>query len=216
MEQRYINSKKKEVKQEIIQRILKGDVSQFELIIRKFNERFYRIGMAFLKNSMDAEDAMQSAYLKIFENLPTFRQESTFATWASRIMVNECKMFLRNKQNSFHKQMIEIVPEHVSDLNTVEQALIDKEMKKLLEQAVLQLPDKYRVIYMLRVIEGLSMDKTADFLDISIQNVKVRLHRAKNLLKEQLLKLSQDKDLFEYHLNKCDKLTKRVMQLLEK
>lgn len=200
---------------ETITKVLQGEIDHFEIIIRKYNEPFFRIGMSFLKNVTDVEDAMQSAYLKIFEKLSSFEGRSSFSFWACRVMVNECKLLLRQQQKRQKSLANWALGEAKPDLNSAEQELIAKEMKALFEKVILDLPEKYRQVYMIRMIVGLSVKETADCLEISVQNVKTRLHRAKTMLQEALYKLSHDHSLFEYHLIRCNKLTTRVLTILK-
>lgn len=200
----------------LIDQILQGDINQFELILKRYNQRFYRIGIAFLKNVQDTEDAMQSAYLKMFEKLSTFKGDSNFSLWATRIMINECKMLLRKRNKFSLSNFFKLRPEHHTDLTTVEQELIAKEIQKMFEKAVLQLPAKLRTVYMMRMIEGISNEETAEVLNLTPENTKVRLHRAKKHLKETLYQLTQDKAIFEYHLVHCTRFRSRVMTLIKR
>lgn len=195
----------------IIRRIITGKKHDFELLIRKFNQQLFRIGMAYLKNETDTEDAMQSAYLKAFEHLSSFRAEASFSTWLIRIMMNECLLLIRAKEKSKQESASRDVEDYQPDGM---QILINTEMKELLERSILKLPQKYRLVYIFRSINEFSTLKTAELLSLTPENVKVRLHRAKQLLKDAILKEAGEKEAFSFRGDQCDTLTSRTMRLI--
>ncbi len=201
--------------EEIVKAVLTGEIESFEQIMRRYNEQFYRIGMAYLKDPIETEDAMQSTYLKIFENLPGFKGKSSFSTWAIRILINECKMMLRKKRNAFAFLF------HISNNLRLKMAnpssdsrLITKELKAFIEKAILELPAKYRTVFMLREVNGYSVKETARILDMSESNVKVRLHRAKEQVKSKMLKANKSQALFDYTRERCDPFRAKIMTLI--
>lgn len=198
----------------IIKQVTSGDTDAFEHLVRRYNERLYRVGMSYLKETALTEDTMQQAYLKAFLNLPDFEGRSSFPTWITRIMINECLMTLRaEKTKALRSEPLTVVREAAhSQTTTAETLIIEEEMRTTLEKAILQLPDKYRTIYMLREVEQLSTEEAAHCLNISAENVKVRLHRSKEAIKEYLLQTAEGMELFGYHLSRCDLFTHRVMQ----
>ncbi len=201
--------------QEIIKLVLAGDTDVFEEIMKKYNEQFYRIAIAYLKDPLETEDAMQSAYLKIYEKLNTFRGTAGFSTWAIRILINECKMLLRKKRNT--REIINQMTKSLKRKFTRQSSdaiLMNKELKRFLEQSILELPLKYRSIFILREINGLSVKETAEALAISEANVKVRLHRAKEQMRSKILDANKSQVLFDFHLRRCNPLRKRVMDLI--
>jgi len=199
---------------DIVSRVLGGDTDAFEHLVRKYNERLFRIGMGYLKNPEATEDAMQQAYLQAYRNLATFGQRATFATWITRIMINECLMVLRKRASTELAEAVavaEIADRQVQPA-TAESMIIAEEMRTTLEKAVLQLPDSYRTVFIMREVEQMSTEETAAYLHISAENVKVRLHRAKEHIRTHLLQMAEGVELFGYHLHRCDVFTARVME----
>ena len=191
----------------LVSRILEGESRLFEQIIRKYNQRLYRIGMAILKNDVDTEDAKQSAYIKAYQNLDKFEARAELATWLNRIMINECLAAKKKKQ----KYIIETDEQLVnnSTMTTPSNILINKELNGLIEDAVAQLPEKYRLVFVLREIEEMSIKETGDTLKIEESNVKVRLNRAKTMLQQHLSGYMKE-NVYSYHLSRCDMMVQRV------
>jgi len=142
---------------------------------RRYNPQLYRVGMAYLRNHAEAEDAMQNAYLKTFLYLRRFEGNAAFATWLTRIMINECLMLLRRKKRS----VVGSTPMHVAYLDRAATAeaptdiLNAAEMKAILEHAIQRLPCRHRAVYILREVQRLSTEETATCLALSPANVKV-------------------------------------------
>lgn len=195
----------------IICRIINGSKHEFELLIRRFNQQLFRIGMAYLKDEDDVQDAMQSAYLKAYEKLPSFRSESKFSTWLIRILINECLLLIRKNER-------QEAQENHDHLETYEldgaQTLITTEMKEILERAILTLPEKYRAVYMFRALNEYSTHDTAEYLGLTTENVKVRFHRAKQLLKDEILKQVDTVEAFTFLGKRCERMTQTVMKMI--
>jgi RNA polymerase sigma factor (sigma-70 family) len=198
-----------------IAEVVRGNREMFEVIVRRYNQPLFRIGMAYLRDHALAEDAMQNAYVKAFQGLAGFRGGSAFSTWLIRIMINECLMLRRRNRSGSEAP----VPE-LADAESLpgEPAATDRihlvEMKTLLEQAIAGLPRNYRAVYMLREVQQLSVAETAACLRISTASVKVLLHRARERLKADLLKSAAGLELFGYRAERCDPMTARVMRLV--
>lgn len=201
----------------IIERVLAGSSQDFALLVGRYNQRLYRVGRAYLRNHDSVEDAMQNAYIKAYRNLSRFQRGSTFSTWLTRIMINECLMALR-KQRSRREERIEAetlerIP--ASQDSTAADVSRLHEMKAILEKAVADLPLAYRTVYLLRDIQQLSTAETAKCLGVSVVAAKVKLHRARALIKEKLLATAAGTELFAYDLRYCNALTRRVMAVIE-
>ncbi|ELR69655.1 RNA polymerase sigma-70 factor [Fulvivirga imtechensis AK7] len=195
----------------IIRRIVNGSKHEFELLIRRFNQQLFRIGVAYLKDEHDVQDAMQSAYLKAYEKLPSFRAESTFSTWLIRIMINECLLLIRKNERQEPQQNHDYLETYEPD---GAQALITTEMKEILEKAILTLPEKYRAVYIFRALNEYSTLDTAEYLGLTTENVKVRFHRAKQLLKDEILKQTGTIEAFSFLGKRCEKLTQAMMKMI--
>jgi RNA polymerase sigma factor (sigma-70 family) len=197
-----------------IQRVLKGEKEQFRFIISQCNQLLYRTAIVILKNDEDAEDAMQSAYLKAFAHLHSFRGESSFQTWITRILINECKMLLRKRKNVASLDNEEVLVKQSNTENPVDQ-ISKQQVNKWLEQSIIDLPEKYRLVYVTREVNEMSTEETANALGLSEENVKVRLHRAKSLIRESLVKNVKSEELFSFGSKRCEALADRVMEKLE-
>ena len=198
---------------DVISAVLGGDRSKFEIIVRRYNLQLYRVGMAYLHSHVQAEDAMQNTYLKAFVGLGNFEGTAAFATWLTRIMVNECLMIIRSQKKiltePFEPDQLETGLQWVD--SAARDQISNKEIKTLLEQGINLLPDTYRSVYVMREIQQLSTIDTAACLGISEANVKVLLHRARAELKTHLLESAAGSELFKYPAIYCNAITAQVM-----
>ncbi|HRP32288.1 MAG TPA: RNA polymerase sigma factor [Agriterribacter sp.] len=194
---------------ELIKRVLEGETHVFEWIMRRYNQRLFRAGIAILGEITEVEDAMQNAYVKAYQHLKTFEHRSSFSTWLTRIMVNEC-LAQRSKRSHLKNTGMEYHPEDMSSIKTPSAILMNKELGNALETAIAHLPEKYRLVFMLREMEELTVKETAEVLDIEESNVKVRLNRAKAMLRQHLTQRIKDQ-AYTYHLTRCDRLVKSVL-----
>ena len=194
----------------LIARILAGEKRLFELLMRKYNQRLYRIGMSILENEAEAEDAMQTAYINAYEHLSGFERRASFGTWLTKIMLNQC--YGQRRKNRRLLTTTEQT-DNIVIMNTAVNELANKELGRTLQQAVAKLPEKYRVVFVLREIEDLSVRETSAALQIEESNVKVRLNRAKSMLRENLNGYMKD-HVYSFHLSKCDRIVNRVLEHL--
>lgn len=206
---------------EIISRILQGEKELYEILIRRNNQKLFRVIRSYIRDTDETQDIMQDTYLRAYEKLFQFREASNFSTWLVRIGINEALAHLRKKGKVFSlntrtetfngKSFLE-VPDS-SQMNP-EKKIIRNEAKMLLENAIDNLDAKYRAVYILMEVEEMSTKQIAECLNISVSNVKVRHHRAKKMLKESLYQLTLNNSVFEFGNSRCDHLTERVMQLI--
>lgn len=200
----------------IVARIISGEKELFEIILRRYNQKLYRVIRTYLRDSEDIRDAMQDTYLKAFDKLHQFHGDSAFATWLIRIGINEALQRIRkNKVVEFHGNA-EAIDKKIIQLPAGKQmnpehSVIMQETKKLLENAIDELPEKYRTIYVMREIEGMNISEVANCLGLTENNVKVRHHRSKTLIKDELLKLSAGREIFEFGNARCDAMVAFVM-----
>ena len=193
--------------------VVRGNREMFEVIVRRHNQRLYRVGMAYLRNHALVEDAMQNSYLKAFLHLGRFRGAAAFATWLTRIMINECLMLLRRHGRESNPPLdLDHDRDPESPTPGAAEQITLREMKHALEQAIQTLPRNYRAVYMLREVQQLSTAETAACLGLSPAGVKVTLHRARERLKAILLETAAGAELFSYPAAFCDPLTARVMR----
>lgn len=202
----------------IVRRILAGEKELFEILLRRHNQMLFRVIRSYLKDQNEVQDAMQNAYLKAYDKLFQFRGSSSFSTWLIRIGVNEALIRLKDLKkgkvmyfdNFIHPTTAAITQIPDKQMNA-EKSIINEEAKQLLEQAIDKLPEKYRVIYILKEIENLENSQIEESLGLTESNVKVRLHRAKKLLKETLYQLSAKANVFEFGNSNCDAVVSYVM-----
>lgn len=197
--------------EELIKRIVLGEKQLFGIIIRRYNQRLYRIGMSILDNDQEVEEAMQTAYINAYEHLRQFAYRAAFGTWLTRIMLNQCYKARRDHIRSLNVRQNS---ENFINLKTPENVMASKELGQVLENAIRQLPEKYRLVFVLREMEDLSVRQTAEIAGIQTSNVKVRLNRAKTMLRESLNNYMKD-SVYQFHLSRCDKMVSRVMDQLQ-
>lgn len=208
---------------DLIRGTLARDGRAFRAIMKKYNQRLYRIARGILRNDSEAEDAVQESYLKAFAHLEGFRGDSSLSTWLSRIVMNEALGRLRSRRETVDIATVETYgteAEIIQFPNTVrsdpERTMAQRELLQLVEQATDKLPDVYRTVFVARVIEGLSIEETADILGIRQETVKTRLHRARRLVREHLdtqigpVML----DAFPFAGKRCERVTHNVMKRL--
>lgn len=196
---------------DVVNKVLAGNKEEFRHIIKTCNQPLYRTAIVFLKNGSDAEDALQSTYLKAYVHLASFRGESSFLTWITRILINECKMMRRKQKISSSLENKEVIEKEESVTPNAMENFDKPQMKDWLERAVMDLPEKYRLVYVVREVNEFSTKKTADTLGLSEENVKVRLHRAKSLIRENLLQKISPQELFAFGNKRCDAIAERTM-----
>lgn len=196
----------------IIRDILSGNKDAYEQLMRKYNQQLFRIGIAFTGTEEGVEDIMQNTYLKAWYYLPQFKADAAFNTWLVRIMINECKQALRKKERERNFQQQWQQNKTAGYEQGIQQSLIHKEMKEAIQLAILQLPVKYRTVFILREVEHLSTEETAAHLDLSPENVKVRLLRSKAMIRKELMQSVSGKELFQFYLTRCDRVVESVMR----
>jgi RNA polymerase sigma-70 factor (ECF subfamily) len=180
---------------QIIASILAGNTHLFHDLIRPHERSVYAMALSLLHNEADAEDAAQEAFLKAFRNLANFRGESKFSTWLISITLNEARSWLRSKKTMKMESLDEppegqgsVTPALLRDWREIpSEALERKEIRLLLQQAITDLPLIYREVFLLRDVEELNVNQSAEALGISIASVKVRLHRARMMLQKKLV-----------------------------
>jgi RNA polymerase sigma-70 factor (ECF subfamily) len=200
----------------LVQRALARDAGAFRTIIKTYNQRLYRIARGILRNDAEAEDVVQEAYVRAFANLATFRGDSSLATWLSRIVINEALGRLRKRRRTVampENPEAQIIRFPLNPSDDPERTMAQRQILALVERATDSLPDIYRMVFVARVIEGLSMEETADLLGVRPETIKTRLHRARSLLRKAL----DDEigpvllDAFPFAGRRCERLTKAVM-----
>ena len=200
-----------------------GDRTAFELVMRRHNRRLYRLARASLRNDAEAEDAVQEAYLSAFRSIGQFRGEAALSTWLSRLVLNEC--LNRVRRQARRDNVVPMVhPSSESKLDTMvastadppDKALMRSEMRALLERKLDELPEAFRTVFVLRCVEEMSVEETAQCLGIPEATVRSRQFRARSLLRESLAREIDlaERDVFEFGGSRCDRIVAAVLSRL--
>lgn len=205
---------------QVVERVKEGETGLYEILMRRYNQTLYRAVRSYLKDADDVQDAMQEAYVKAYTKLDQYKGDAAFSTWLVRIGINEALQVLR-RQRTLHvyadpdvrAERLTQLPD-TGQMNPEQRTILD-EHRRLLEQAVERLPEDYRAVYMLREVEEMSVAEVSLALGISEPNVKVRLHRAKNMVKEALMGAQEPAVAFEFGSAHCDALVALVMARIQ-
>jgi RNA polymerase sigma-70 factor (ECF subfamily) len=195
----------------IVERVLGGESALFELLMRRYNRRLYRVTRANVKNDGEAEDVTQDAWVRAFEHLGQFAGRARFSTWLTRIAVHEA--LARRRREGRQTDIEEIMPTLASATAGPEQRAADHELGQVLEAAVATLPRVYASVFMLREVEGLSTEETAACLEINPETAKTRLHRARALLRNHIAARIgvAAREAFQFAGARCDRMIAAVM-----
>jgi RNA polymerase sigma-70 factor (ECF subfamily) len=204
-------------------RIAGGDLAAFEMLMRRHNRRLYRLARAMLRDHAEAEDALQDAYLAAFQAIGGFRGEASLATWLARVVNNQCLARLRRQQR--RDNIVPMVPlpdveeavrgsETMADAPDV--ALVRAEWRALLERKLDELPDAFRTVFVLRGVEEMSVEETAQCLGIPEATVRSRHFRARGMLRESLAREMDlaERDVFTFGGEHCDRVVAAVLARL--
>jgi RNA polymerase sigma-70 factor (ECF subfamily) len=204
---------------EVVRRVLGGDAASFELIMRRYNQRLFRVARSIVGNDAEAEDIVQEAYLRAFAQLRQFQGRSKFSTWLTKIAVYAAAARRRKLRRL---RLVGVHDDEVSttDSTPIRRAATDdasqRELRHVLADAMEALPPQLRTVFMLRVVERLSTKQTAECLGISPTNVKVRLHRARELLRSSIDRRigAEARRLYQCAGERCDRIVKNVAEAL--
>lgn len=200
---------------EVINRILQGDKNLYTVIVRRYNQRLYRVGISILNDDAEVEDVMQVAYINAYVNLEKFAFKASFSTWLTRILINECLLRLkkRGKTIIMNDDNMENEIQHwqAGEGQTPVTKILNAELKTILDDAIHKLPEIYRTVFVMREIENMNVAETQACLAISEVNVKVRLNRAKAILRDLLANYYKKEDILHFHLTRCDRMVEQVM-----
>ena len=209
---------------ELVRRALARDGSAFRAIMQTHNRKLYRIARSIVRNDSEAEDVVQEAYVRAFSHLESFRGDSTLATWLARIVMNEALGRVRKQRPTVdletieaHRPEAEIIQfPRSGNSDDPERTMAQRQILRLVEQATDALPEVYRTVFVTRVIEGMSVEETAELLGVRVETVKTRLHRARRLVREQLDKQIGPVllDAFPFAGRRCERMTAAVMTRL--
>lgn len=205
--------------EEIVARVVKGESLLFELLMRRHNQRVYRTVRAILGADDEAEDVMQQTYLNAFAHLSSFAGQARFSTWLTSIAVNEA--LARRRRSGV--AALRLATAHDDEDDPIlhirasgpdpEQQVMTSELQHLVEQEIMALAESYRTVLVLRQVEGLSTEETAEVLGVSTDVVKTRLRRARVMLREALLERAgvTFERLFAFPATRCNRVVEAVM-----
>ncbi len=205
--------------EEVVTRVLAGDTAMFEIIMRRYNQRLYRVARAILREDAEAEDVMQDAYVRAYQHLDQVAGRAKFATWLTRIAVHEA--LARQRRRGRYQELEPASDQEGDPMNqfaspteTPEQQASTSEVRALLEQEIENLPDSYRTVFVLRDVEEMSVAEAAEALEITEQNVKIRLHRARAMLRKRLYARAgiESSATFAFNAVRCDRVVKNVFE----
>jgi RNA polymerase sigma-70 factor (ECF subfamily) len=205
----------------IVDRVRSGETALYEILVRRYNQRLYRTVRAILRDDRNVEDVMQQAYIDAYVHLDQFRGDAKFATWLTRIAVNRAIRSGRGDRARLElvadnqESVVERMPAHTID---PEHAMYGHELKVVLESLIGQLPEPFRLVFVMREVEGLSTAETAACLDINEETVKTRLHRARRLLQDQIDRRlgPAASQVYSFHLSRCDRVVAGVMAAIQR
>jgi RNA polymerase sigma-70 factor (ECF subfamily) len=208
-------------------RLRNGDAAAFHILMQRYNQRLFRLARGILRDPSDAEDAVQDAYVLAFTHMDQFREAASLATWLSRIVLNEAFRRLRQRRNMSEldgnddftggSPIAQVIPFPSAQTPTnPEEDVARAEIRRVLERAIDNLPDMFRVVFILREIEQMSVEETAACLDIPADTVKTRLHRARRLLGHSLRHqlLPNLTGVFPFGGERCSRIVAKVLERL--
>jgi RNA polymerase sigma-70 factor (ECF subfamily) len=205
--------------EEIVRRVREGEHEAFEVLMRRYNQRLYRVARSILRDEAEVEDVMQQAYVNAYLHLDQFAGRARFSTWLTRIAVHEALARVRRRGRSKEVVMSETGETEAAAASTrpdPEQEALTGELRQLLELALDALPRPSRTVFVLREVEGLSTSDAAASLGVSEDVVKTRLHRARALLRRELFDRAGlvRRDAFPFHAPRCDRVVAAVFAQL--
>jgi RNA polymerase sigma-70 factor, ECF subfamily len=202
--------------EELVRRILAGEYALFEIVMRRHNQQLYRAARAIMRDDGEVEDILQQAYLNAFTHLEQFEARAKLSTWLTRIVIHEAYARRRQHERQQERQQPSAAPPATAPLPSPEHQAYASELQRVIEGAVDELPETYRLVFMLRDVEGLSTAETGDALGLGLEAVKTRLHRARAFLRRAVARRvgAAAAEAFQFHAPRCDRVVAHVMPRL--
>jgi RNA polymerase sigma factor (sigma-70 family) len=206
--------------EEIIQKIINGEKELFEILIRRYNSVLYKIARCYGFNHQDAEDIMQETHVSAYTNLKNFQHKASYKTWISKILIHKCVYkvsygYFKNEQPGSNRLSENVKPVFNQTKMATDKIVLNKELSKVLEKSLQEIPLTYRTVFILREVEGFSTAETAELINSTTVNVKVRLNRAKTLLQKKLESFYSSTDIYDFNAIYCDAMVKKVFDAIE-
>ena len=199
--------------EELVQRSRAHDEAAVQAITRRYSRRLYRIARGILRDDHEAEDVVQETYVRAFTSLDRFRGEASIGTWLVRIAMNEAFGRLRRRRPTVD---LADVPPLAAPTMDPETTMAHREVRDLLERSIDQLPDAFRTVFIARIVEGMSVEETADLFGLRPETVKTRVHRARRRLRAGLSRQLGDSlsEAFSFDGERCARITRAVIHRL--
>jgi RNA polymerase sigma-70 factor (ECF subfamily) len=208
--------------EEVVRRVRAGETGLFEIVMRRYNQRLYRVARAILRDDAEAEDVTQQAYVNAYRHLDQFAGRALFSTWLTRIAVHEALARARRRGRFDEKESVddrdaETMGGLKSPAPDPERQAFTGELRALIESAIEALPEHYRTVFVMRDVEGLSTAEAAECLDITEETAKTRLHRARMLLRNTLYERAgiESASAFSFQAPRCDRVVAAVFEQIE-
>jgi RNA polymerase sigma-70 factor (ECF subfamily) len=208
---------------ELVQRARGPDEAAIRSIMQSNNRRLYRLARGILRNDSEAEDVVQETYVRAFTHLDSFRGDSSLATWLARIAMNEALGRLRRQRPAVEWTSLppgvleaQIIQFPLSATSDPEKTMAQREIQHVVEHAIDDLPEAFRIVFITRVIEGMNVEETAEILGLKPETVKTRLHRARTMLRDNVEKKIGPvvMEAFPFAGERCERLTDAVLRRL--
>jgi RNA polymerase sigma-70 factor, ECF subfamily len=208
---------------DLVTRALARDEAAVRVIMKANNRRLYRLARGILRNDAEAEDVVQETYVRAFTRLNEFRGESSLSTWLSRIAMNEALGRLRRQRPGIDWSSLperageaEIIQFPLASNDDPEKSMAQREIQAVVERAIDELPEPFRLVFITRVVEGMNVEETADILGLKPETVKTRLHRARAMLRDNVERKIGPvvMEAFPFAGRRCDRLTEAVLKRL--
>jgi RNA polymerase sigma-70 factor, ECF subfamily len=196
-----------------VARVLAGETSAFELLMRRHNRLVFRVVRSIVKADADVEDVMQQAYVSAYTHLAQFDGRARFSTWLVRIAVHEALARVRRAKRTASLEDLEVEEEPMATTRNPEDGASDIELRGLLEEAIDALPVAFRTVFVMRAVEEMSSSEAAEALGIPEETVRTRLFRARDLLRDQLAQKLEKvaPEVYAFHLSRCDRVVAAVL-----
>jgi RNA polymerase sigma-70 factor (ECF subfamily) len=208
----------------IVDRVRHGERHLFEVLMRRNNQRVYRVARSILRDEREVEDVMQESYVRAFAHLNQFEGRARFSTWLTKIALHEA--LSRARQQNRYVQFDDVMEEDCSRIEgigsgeprTPEEDASNRELGEVLTDAIETLQETLRLVFVLRDVEGMTTEEVSDYLGISQENVKVRLHRARLSLRGNIDRRlgAETRRLYSFHLARCDRIVTNVFSRIDR
>jgi RNA polymerase sigma-70 factor (ECF subfamily) len=208
---------------ELVRRARERDEPAIRSIMQSNNRRLYRLARGILRNDSEAEDVVQETYVRAFTHLQDFRGDSSLATWLGRIAINEALGRVRRQRANVEWTSLppgtleaQIIQFPLSAASDPEKSMAQREIQHVVEHAIDDLPEAFRIVFITRVIEGMNVEETAEILGLKPETVKTRLHRARTMLRENVERKIGPivMEAFPFAGKRCERLTDAVLKRL--